>query len=456
MQAVRRTIPPEILDAFIDELGRNPAQSDCRCALQQCSFVSRAFRNRAHHYLFSKVEFVQRPYSTPSEILSRLWQFRNIVHRGTRLPMTGLLHHLRSFKLVMDGSIFEAYAILENEDLVEILRAIQVSSKDFEAFAIHGSSFPIVWPDLTTDFRAVFRNLCRTMPNLTTLNLVNIVGVPHTLLMRTNIRDIRFHLIEFKKPRMAFVIFREGHLPKGQLESIDIDYTFPFPPSNLIESRLAYEDAMAHYRTIFSQVKKLRYLIYRSDDLERFIAVARGLSSSLEVVNLELTNSDNGFLRALSWEIPLADLPLLRRLIICHKSLISTGTRHPLFKVATVLKNVSVPVCMEAVELLFEVSAQAPWLKAMHFFPEPEIWALLDTALTNRRFDAVRSVVLRLRYCVSQEPPWTFDEGVFIGRCHDLVKDVFPLLAGSKSKKLELVVSFTTGFEEAKSQINQV
>ena len=364
--------------------------------------------------------------------------------------MTGLLYHLRSFKLVMDGSIFEAYAILENEDLVEILRGVQAFSKGIEAFTMQGSSFPIVWPDLTREFRAVFRSLCRSSPNLKTLNLENIVGVPHTLLTRTNIRHIRLHLIEFKKPRMAFVIFREGHLPKGQLESIDIDYTFPFPPSSLIESRLAYEDAMTHYRTIFSQVKRLRYLIYRSDDLERFIAVAKGLSSSLEVVNLELSNSDNGFLRALSWEIPLADLPLLRRVIICHKSLISTGTRHPLFKVAAVLRNVSVPLCMETIELSFEVSAYAPWLKATHFFPEPKIWALLDRALTQKRFDAVKGVILRLRYCVSQEQPWTFDEGVFIDRCHDIVKDVFPLLAGSKSKKLELVVSVTTGFEDTK------
>lgn len=369
--------------------------------------------------------------------------------------MTGLLYHLRSFKLVMDGSIFEAYAILDNEDLVEILRGIQEFSKDIEAFAMQGSSFPIVWPDLTMDFRAVFRSLCRSSPNMTTLNLENIVGVPHTLLMRTNIRHIRLHLIEFKKPRMTFVIFREGHLPKGQLESIDVDYTFPFPPSSLIESRLAYEDAMAHYRTIFSQVKRLRYLIHRSDDLERFIAVARGLSSSLEIVNLQLSSSDNGFLRALSWEIPLADLPHLRRVIICHKSLISTDTRHPLIKVATVLRNVSVPLCMEAIELLFEVSAQAPWLKSTHFFPEPKTWALLDTALTQRRFDAVKSVVLRLRYCVSQEQPWTFDEGVFVNRCHDIVKDVFPLLAGSESKKLELVVSFTARLEEAKLQINE-
>lgn len=358
--------------------------------------------------------------------------------------MTGLLYHLRSFTLVMDGSIFEAYAILENDDLVALLCALQAYSKGLESFAMQGSSFPIVWQDLTLDFRAAFKSLCRAAPNLTTLCLENMVGVPHTLLMGTNIAHVRFYLIEFKKPRMAFVIFREGHLPKGQLESIDIDYTFPFPPSSLIESRLAYEDAMAHYRSIFSHVKRLRYLIYRSDDLERFVAAARGIAPSLEVVSLELSNSDNGFVRTLSWEIPLADLPRLKRVAIRHKSLISTGTRHPLLKVSNILKALSVHDSLDTIELAFEVSAQAPWLKAPHFFPEPRTWALLDADLMNKKFDLVKNVVLRLRYCVLQEQPWSFNEAVFVDRCHETLKFVFPLVSGSKNKTIKMIVCMTT------------
>lgn len=358
--------------------------------------------------------------------------------------LTSILYHLRALTIITDGSIFEAYAILENEDMLEILRDVRAHSKYIHTFTMQGSSFPIVWPNLTLDFRWALKDICRSSDNMTTLNLENMVGIPHTLFTGTNIKHVRFHLIEFEQPRTSFAVFEDDCLPKGQLESIDIDYTFPSPPFNLVETHIAYDDAMANYQSFFSSLRKLRFLIHRSDDLQRFVAIAGGISS-LEIVDLEISNSDNGFLRTMSSNLPLNDLPCLRQLIIRHKSLVNITMRHPLFMVATILKSISIPKSLRTIELSFEVSAHPPWTKPIHFFPDHKSWGMLDAALTQERFGSVRDVILSLRYCPLREEPWTFDERFFTERCHKIYKGIFPLLSSSKSKRLVLNITFCPG-----------
>ncbi|KAF5311756.1 hypothetical protein D9619_003586 [Psilocybe cf. subviscida] len=425
-------LPAEVLEFFIDALSKDRS-ADARRAMRTSALVCRSFRNRAHHHIFWRLEFVQPPYSTSSKTLSRLFNFRGLVEAGQKLPLlTTPLYHIRSFKLAMDGSLFEAYAILENPDLVSILELIQKYSWDIRKVSLKGSSFPIVWPDLTWDFRMALKQLCRSSPSLTTLCLENMTGVPHTMLLGTKIRHVRFHLIEFAVGALDLLPrFRYNHPVEPQLESIDIDYTFPFPEDNPLNHSGTDEMSLGQYQSIFSGVKRLKYLIYRSDDLERFLSLAQKLSSSLDTVDLELSNSDNGFLRALTWEIPLDSLPNLGRILLRHKSLVSVGTRHPLVKVASILRNMIIPASLQAIEVAFEVRSDPPWLKTGHFFPDPHNWALLDKILTDNKFERVREVVFHLRYFTVQAPPWAFNETVFVDRCRSCIQDVFPLLYAS-------------------------
>lgn len=353
-----QSLPAELLDLFIDALSTDRSPSAWR-ALLTCALVNHDFRNRAQHHIFSKLAFIQPPYSTPTNILSRLFEFRGLIESGRQLPnLTMPLYHTRAFKLVMDGSVFEAYAILENEDLVAILEMVLKHSWDLRKVTLKGSSFPIVWPDLTWDFRMAFKQLCRSSSSLTTLRLENLTGVPHTMLLGTKIRHVRFHLIEFAMSTMDFLpMFRYNHPVESQLESIDIDYTFPFPSDNLVNGS---DTALVHYQSIFARVKRLKYLIYRSDDMDRFLFVAQELSSSLTTVDLELSNSDNGFLRALTRPVPFDTLPHLNRIILRHKSLVAVGPRHPLAKIGAILQNMVIPPSLRVVELAFEVRSDPP------------------------------------------------------------------------------------------------
>lgn len=448
MHPVHCAIPPEIFESFIDELGWNSATSECWRTLQACALVSSEFRNRAHHHLFSSMEFVQRPHSTPSEVLSRLWRFRELVQSGMNFPrLTCILYHLRTLTIITDGSIFEAYALLENEDMIGVLRDAQAYSRGIHTLTMQDSSFPIVWPNLTLEFRRALKNLCRSSLNMTTLQLENMVGVPRNLLTGTNIKHVRFHFIEFEQLRMSFGIVWDDLLPKGRLESIDIDYTFPFPPFNLMETNIECNGMLDYCRSFFFGVKKLRYAIHRSDDLQRFIAVASDISS-LEILDLELSNSDNGFMRRTPLDLPLDRNPHLRRLIVRHKSLVNIAMRRPLFKVMAILKSVSVPNSLQTIELFFDVSAHPPWTKPVHFFPDPKSWGMLDVALTRKHFGSVRDLIFNLRYCPLQEEPWTFNEGTFRDRCHKILPGVFPLLSSSESKRLALNITFCPGGKE--------
>lgn len=445
-----RPLPAEVLECFIDALSQDRS-ADARRAMRTCAFVCRSFRNRAHHHIFSRLEFVQPPYSTVSKILSRLFKFRGLVESGRKLPsLTTPLYHTRSFKLVMDGSLFEAYAILGNEDLVSILDLIQTYSWDIRRVSLKGSSFPIIWPDLTWNFRMAFKQLCRSSPSLTTLRLENMTGVPHTILLGTKIRHVRFHLIEFARSTIGLLPeFRFNHPIEHQLESIDIDYTFPFPENNLLNGPGSDVKSLEQYQTMFSGIRRLNYLIYRLDDLERFLFIAQRLAPTLDTVDLVLSNSNNDFLRALSWAIPFDTLHNLGRVLLRHESMVAVGIRHPLVKVVAILRNMVITPSLHTMEVAFEVRSDPPWLKTGHFFPDPHNWALLDKVLMQPKFDLVRDVVLHLRYFITQAPPWAFDETVFITRCRGRIQDVFPLLCAShKAVHLDICVLPVPGGNE--------
>ncbi|KAF8960966.1 hypothetical protein BDZ97DRAFT_1921659 [Flammula alnicola] len=220
-------------------------------------------------------------------------------------------------------------------------------------------SYPFVWTNLTLDFRVAFKALCQSSTNLTTLYLENMAGVPHTLLTGTHIKHLRFHLIHLARSNTAFIPFPEDHFPKGQLESIDIDYSFPFPfpTQDLIEKDIHHRESVSHRQPLFSHVKRLKYILRPCDDLQKFVVVARGISSSLEVVYLQLSGTD---LKASSPEIPFEELHNLRCMIIRHKSVVCALTRHPLIKVATILRNLASRRLLTALRLLSRFSRNRP------------------------------------------------------------------------------------------------
>ncbi|KAH9487232.1 hypothetical protein JR316_0001301 [Psilocybe cubensis] len=437
-------LPNEILELFVDQVGNLRSPVERRITLQACSLVSIAFRNRAHHHLFSNVEFTQPSYSVPSKLFYRLRKFREVVTSGLGFQMTSLLHHVQSFTLVMDGSVFDAYTTMNNEDLTTIIRMLCKHSTAIHTTTLLGSSMRIFWPYLTRDFREAFKELCR-VPSMRTLHLENLCSVPATFLLGTKIKNIRLHLVTIFSPIPGLPAFNCLWDSVGQLQAVDIDHTFPFFIEEIIGSDTMRTRTVSLEKSAekvnLSSIKLLRYTFHLPDDLQRFTQIALAIHS-LEAVSVVFDDTDSsGFRRAIGDQIPLHELPALRTVAIGHKSSINTGIRGPLLKMLDVLKSLSVPRTLECIELSFEIHSHPPWFKLTEFFPETKTWALFDKLLTHETFDSVKRVRLNLRYTTLQAQPWTFDEQFFVQRCHGYLSEVFPLLMGSASKELMADVS---------------
>ncbi|CAA7259560.1 unnamed protein product [Cyclocybe aegerita] len=353
--------------------------------------------------------------------------------------MPSVLYHVRSFGLLMNGStMFETYAILGNDCLVDILRSLHARSYGILGLAlcIQGPSIPINLLDLATNFRSAFQNLLHS-PFLTTLCLQNIFGVPDTLIRWTSLKHLHFHFVELVRYRVDYDPLWILP-PNAQIESLDIDFTFPFPPREVLETGGIVQDdmeAVSHFCNSFSGVTDLKYSIYHSSDFRLFCDVVLGLSSSLTTIELELSDTGRVLNRHIPWPLPFHRLPLLRSLTIRLRSLISIETCGLLRHLSTILKDCSIPPSLQTIDFALELRSQAQWLKLCDFFPQPSLWAVLDNILaTHPQFAAIQSVYFNLQYRTLNEEPWAFDEGVFVARCATLVKELFPLLADSKTK----------------------
>lgn len=422
--------PPEVLELFVDRIADFTQD---RAALQACSLVSHAFRNRAHHHLFSSIRFTQRSYSIATKLHSELQAFCELATSGLTFTMTTLLFHVQSFALVLNGSVFDAYTTLSNENLTEIMRLLRKHSQVIHSTIILGSAMRIFWPYLSLRFRKAFTELCQ-VPSMSTLHLQNICSVPATLLSDTNINDVRLHQVTLLNPLASRSPFN-FLWNVSQLHSLDIDHSFPFPTSAIFELDIGNQAQVPfeRYRSSFSNIRRLRYTFYDPDDFQKFHDISLCMPALEEVC---VVFSANDFHRGLRGRFSFNELPSLRALAIHHESLITIGLTSPLFKVLETIKSISVPPTLESIELGFQVHTHPPWMKGGEFFPETQIWSMLDKALAHSTFDKIKTVELNLHYMTLQAQPWTFDERFFDRRCRKFLPEAFPLLTKSKSKEL--------------------
>jgi len=67
-------LPQEILETVIDEAAgsKDSSEKEVQDTLRACCFVCYPFRNRVYRHLFSTLQLIQLPFSSPSKLLTRL------------------------------------------------------------------------------------------------------------------------------------------------------------------------------------------------------------------------------------------------------------------------------------------------------------------------------------------------------------------------------------------------
>ncbi|KAF9046767.1 hypothetical protein BJ165DRAFT_1527829 [Panaeolus papilionaceus] len=425
-------VPAELLELFIDELGNTAHDRQSWDALRACLLVCHAFRYRAQRYLFRDIKLVQDAQVQSTKLVSRLWKLKAIMldcHDAT----ISLLPHVKSFRLVMESSAYAAYGILDNEALPIILRVLYPQLEEFAVW-IRSFSMAVNWSHLNNAFRDVFMTLCRS-PKLKTLRLRNMVDLPPTILAGSAVKNICFHILRFDSTASPIL---EGLIPNGQVESINIDFCFPFPTLDLAEAEEdPRDDAFSAYLNALAQVKRLKYVIFSQNDFVRSMQVARNAFAHLEVLELEIIELVTHAFYNDAWSIPFDQLPNLHTLILGHKTDIRIGADDPLTKIAAILQPRTMPCpALRAIEFKLIVASSAPWIKKSEYFPGEQAWAALDTLLCEEGFDGLDSIKLNLEYHILQERPWKFDSRVFEGRCEKFCEEMFPKIYSSKRKRM--------------------
>ncbi|PPQ69309.1 hypothetical protein CVT24_001675 [Panaeolus cyanescens] len=445
MPCAAHNVPSEVLELFIDELGNTINERQSWDALRSCMLVCHAFRYRAQRHLFRDIKLVQDAHIQSTKLVSRLWKLRAMMLDCHDVSIS-LVPHVRSFRLVMESSAYDAYGILDNEVLPVILTKLLPQLEEFAVW-IRSFSMAVNWSHLNTEFRDVFMALCRS-PNLKTLRLRNMVDLPPTILAGSAVKNICFHILRFDSSTSPIL---EGLIPNGQVESINIDYCFPFPPLTDIDidhPDLQLEDpqdpSLSAYLTALAQVKRLKYIIFSQTDFTRSMRVARNAFAHLEVLELEIIELVTHAFFDDAWSIPFDKLPNLHTLVLGHKTDIRLGAYAPLTKVAAILQpSVDTMPCpaLRNIEFNFVVASHAPWIKKVAYFPGEHVWNALDGLLCEESFDGVTSVTLNLEYHIIQERPWAFDSRLFVERCERHCREVFPKIHSSKRKQMWISAS---------------
>ncbi|KAF9530215.1 hypothetical protein CPB83DRAFT_905488 [Crepidotus variabilis] len=194
------SLPQELKDLIVDHVAQIPNESERLQALCSTALVSRRFRYWAHKRLFATIMFRGKYGKTPSVIVLRMRQLRDLIYADPNSENTGIASHIRSFTLSVGGLRSSVLPPLEDEDdaLPDILQKLHLSGARPRSLSIllfmPGDNDQLDWDSLRGSFRRALLAVCRS-PLLTTLRLRGLKNVPRTILAGSFLDNIKFNNI---------------------------------------------------------------------------------------------------------------------------------------------------------------------------------------------------------------------------------------------------------------------
>ena len=163
------TLPLEILELFIDEVGSST--SDSRQALGACLSVSRSFRRRARHHLFRFIDPVSTYENQKFEVTRRISFLRQLTVDAPNdaESIAPLVRHL---------TVSFTCQALDCWDFVQILERLMMDDCCVECMILRGPNlnYPS-WKAYSNKFQETICRLSR-WPSLKILIVTNILEIP--------------------------------------------------------------------------------------------------------------------------------------------------------------------------------------------------------------------------------------------------------------------------------------
>lgn len=353
-------------------------------------------------------------------------------------PDLGMVYHIRSFVLWMDGSHGEAqkYDILLQGDLSLLLDTLHGPNHGPEFFGFHASynsrgglEYTKIDPSIISALDRMYHS-----PNLRHLLFRGIRNLPGTLLKGTNINTLEIY--DKTATNIGFI----QNTPRViALDSMGMDD--PFDAASLRHSE--DETILRPRFQAFPGPRKMYFTVSSLIALPKVINTVINIAGCLQILHIQLT----GYTCVEAPPNPQYPFHLLTSLTSLHISSSENSLSHAspaVLPFLPVLEICTLPPSLKRLHLETRTSGQDDSLDCIDTHADRDRWLRMDALLMRPTFTAVRHLEITLFHSVYSRFGFSiphFNIGDFQGLLRNRLLDVLPKFSQSSSGCLNVVLS---------------
>ncbi|KAF4613970.1 hypothetical protein D9613_008158 [Agrocybe pediades] len=399
------SLPQELFDMIIDEASRFPNKVERTRALIALALVSRAFRERAHDYLFTSVAF-----NNQKDTMDAIKRFLGLLEADPNSETIGVASRITSFECCIP------LHATPTDPLVTVLKKLFIGNGRPASLSLQFICSRR-WSSLAEDLAQELFEVCHR-PQLASLSIYHLHDIPRNFLRNSFIKRLFLADVSVSDTQLPESLFAgmddQGHSETGTLEFLHISVEKP------ILTLLTSSQQSGNSSAVFSHLKELRFFPPTSGEFDpgrNFDKILVGCKERLEILKISLgTETD---------PLTLLSFPKLPNLHTFDVTAL-TPSETSLSSLAMFLNQTECPN-LHTIHLRFRISPRVLSLDDEEILPSLDGVGckVLDDIFAQKKFNHVRKLTLRiLCYHKSHYPALRT-----AGKCKTLILSRFPHIA---------------------------
>ncbi|KDR80991.1 hypothetical protein GALMADRAFT_153365 [Galerina marginata CBS 339.88] len=389
------SLPQEIIELIIDELGQHNDDMRSRMSLYNCSLACHYFRSRAIVHIFGTVTIGQG--STGDAMHRRLTGLHHILEKNPEIGQVihGLEIEGNSNLFEVDPGASKSFWERENATLPLLVKCLP----SIQRFTLGEKYASVSWMALPKNMSAPFEAIIQ-LPSLRRLEIRNIKHVPINLLPNCpSLTEISFTWVEC---HLYVSDSKPCSPPLYPSTPVQNQVQSSLPSTSWLESIMASSSpsvvefllSLPTEVAIFSRLRRLHIGISQVKDITSAWSVMLAAAQTLEELEITSSAADTQNLPDI---FDLGLLPSLRHLgLKCSIDPSESDSRFPTI-LLNWLKLRESPSHLETLTVNIDWEAIPLGDEELLLHPS-QGWALLDELLADRKYVALRGVKLTLEF----------------------------------------------------------
>ncbi|KDR81025.1 hypothetical protein GALMADRAFT_207911 [Galerina marginata CBS 339.88] len=452
MDSGKQFLPQELLDNFVDEIGREYIASFangygneiCQTALISFLSVSRSFHDRAIGALFRQVHLTDRPERDINHIIERISGLRQIMHPTPGSTLRNVapciqtftlnlkMRNVQRFRNTIDAGHTWLVDTLSNKETTGLFDDLHQNDFGIREFTIRlTATRNVIWTELPPHFSSSVLSLIRS-PHLRTLYFAQISRIPPTLLNGSHIRDLRLEQLEMSN----------NHHPTEHPSNDADGQNLPCPKLDVFQTDDDFPVDLDPRTSPLTDLKKFKancLLPRHYTFTQKILLLAQ---NTLEDIRLDFSRD----IRLPAGSIDFGCMPRLRTLTLFYfrsfaapyRPLNDSGMAHicQLLDPQSPFKSLS--------EINLELHFKDVGVQENFLSPQPNShWHDIDGILTGAKYPALRKVGVQLNSdIINVDHGEVFNKKQYVQDKRRLLREAFARL--SASEKIGLTVNVDT------------